>query len=228
MLLVDVFHGSLITGLLAQGASQVWVSRSARAARIKAGNRALLFGEQEGLPPEGFHYGTSLQGLERLQLEGRECVLLSPALAQALDGIPLESLLGHFRNARASIEQAVQQKIYTLVAASQGWLEPSLTNTVAAGFLAQRLHQHLGQWGELQDGARMANALLKSFPDPQEALLQSDLGKGLFRSGHSEDIALTTLISVENSPVRLAGLEVLEAKTHGLSKDRPVYGFRLQ
>lgn len=226
VLLVDTFYGSAVGLLLAAGAKEVWVAKSVRAARILARDNGLLLGEEEGLPPEGFHNGISLQALSRLNFEGKSCVLLAKALAESLEQQPLGSVLAYFRNAKQAVVYAVEKQIDTVVAATQARLEPSLANTVAAGFIAKRLHQALGQWGTLQEGARLATTLLKSFPDPQESLVQSDLGKQLYRAGRSEDLALASLVSVEDLVPRLKQVRVLEAQQYGLTKDR--FGFCFQ
>ncbi len=226
VLTVDVFFGSAVGLLLAAGAKEVWIAKSVRAARVLAEDGGLLLGEEEGLPPEGFHYGVSLQALSRQNFAGKTCVLLARALAESLEQQPLGSALAYFRNAKQAVQYALEQQIDTVVAATQARLEPSLANTVAAGFIAKRLHQAMGQWGSLQEGARLATTLLKSFPDPQESLFQSDLGRQLYRAGRSEDLALASLVSVEDRVPRLKQVRVLEAQRYGLSKDR--FGFCFQ
>ncbi len=225
VLLADVFYGSAVGLLLAGGAQAVWVAKSVRAARILAEEGGLLLGEEEGLPPEGFHQGLLLQALGRLRLEGQTCVLLSRDLAASLEKMPVGSGLAYFRNARHAVQYALAKQITTVVAAAQA-LEPSLANTVAAGFIAKRLHQFLEQPNALQEGARLAISLLKSFPDPQESLVQSALGQRLLKAGQSEELALASLVSVEDTVPRLCQVRVLEAQRYGLSKDR--YGFCFQ
>jgi 2-phosphosulfolactate phosphatase len=144
----------------------------------------------------------------------------------SLEQVPPQSALAYFRNARAAVAYVAEQHIDTVVAATQARLEPSLANTVVAGFIAKRLYQSLGKEGALQEGARLATALLKSFPDPQEALVQSDLGKQLYRAGRSEELALASLVSVEEVVPRLRQVRLLEAKQYGLTKDR--FGFCFQ
>lgn len=226
VLVVDVFFGSLVGALLSAGARGVWVAKSVRAARLLAEGGALLLGEQEGVPPEGFHGGLSLQALPGLQVEGKTCVLLAPPLAESLEQMPLETGLAYFRNAKAAVAQALERSIETVVAATQRRLEPSLANTVAAGFIAKRLHQALGKVGALQEGAHLATALLKSFPDPQESLFQSEMGRQLYLLGRSEELALASLVSAEGVVPRLKQVRVLEAKVYGLTKDR--FGFCFQ
>lgn len=223
MLLVDVFFGSAVGLLFAAGAREVWIAKSVRAARILAEDGGVLLGEEEGLPPEGFHNGLSLQVLSKQRFEGQKCVLLAKPLAESLEAVPPQSVLAYFRNARGAVGYAVEKQIDTVVAATQARLEPNLANTVAAGFIARRLHQALGQWGSLQEGARLATALLKSFPDPQESLVQSDFGKQLYQTGRSEDLALASLVSVEDILPQLTQVRVLEAQKYSLTKDR--YGF---
>ncbi|GIW27433.1 MAG: 2-phosphosulfolactate phosphatase [Meiothermus sp.] len=226
VLVVDVFYGSVVGALLSSGAREVWVAKSVRAAQILAEGGGLLLGEQEGFPPEGFHAGVSLQILPGLGVKGKTCVLLAPPLAESLEQVPLESTLAYFRNARAVVAYAAEQNIGTVVAATQARLEPSLANTVAAGFIAKRLHQSLGGVGDLQGGGRMAMALLKSFPDPQESLVQSDMGELLYRAGRSEELALSSLVSVEELTPKLKQVKRLEARQYGLTKDR--FGFCFQ
>ena len=247
VLLVDVLYGSAVGLLLSCGAKEVWIAKSVRAARILADKTGLLLGEEEGLPPEGFYNGISLEALQKLPVRGKSCVLLSRSLAASLEQHPLGSALAYFRNARAAVLYALEKQINTVIAASHSrlegespssWvaggrsspvqsapapLEPSLANTVAAGFIAKRLLQVVDRQGDVQEGARLAMALLRSFPDPQESLVQSELGKQLYRSGRSEDLALASLVSVENLVPRLVEVRVLEARKYGLSKDR--YGF---
>jgi 2-phosphosulfolactate phosphatase len=223
VLLVDVWFGSAVGLLLSSGAQEVWVARSARAAQVLAEGGGVLLGEEEGLPPEGFHHGLSLRALERLEVAGKTCVLLAPGLAGALESVPLFSLLGYFRNARKALHQAQMERIGTLVAAADKGCPPSLANTVVAGFLARRLEQLAGLRDGLQEGARVAARLLKNFPDPQEALVQSEEGQALLRAGRSEDLALASLISVEERVPRLVEVRRLEAERYGLSKTR--YGF---
>jgi len=226
VLAVDVFYGSAVGVLLTVGAQEVWVTESAQAARALSEGDVLLLGEQEGLPLEGFHGGISLRTLLGLRIEGKTCVLLAPPLASSLEQMPLQSALAYFRNARAAVAYAAEQGIDTIVAATQARHEPSLSNTVVAGFIAKRLYQYQGKKGVLQEGARLATALLRSFPDPQEALVQSDQGKQLYRAGRSEELALASLVSVEEVVPKLRHVRLLEAKQYGLWKDRLGFCFQ--
>jgi 2-phosphosulfolactate phosphatase len=229
-LLVEVFTGSLVGMLLGLGAEEVWVVQGPKVGRI-VGEGGLLFGEHEGLPPEGFHHGTSLEAARKLKLKHPRCVVLAPQLYRAI-GNSSAVLLGHFRNAKFAVQQARQQGVESIAAVasapqepSLGSQEPSLGNILAAGFLAKRMQQLAGLTNH-PDSRLMAMALLKSFPDPQEALFQSELGQQLFRMGRTEDIALASLISVDPVVPQLVETRLLEASHHGLSQDRYAYCFK--
>ncbi|AEB11706.1 2-phosphosulfolactate phosphatase [Marinithermus hydrothermalis] len=200
VILVDVLRATTsISILLARGAREVWVSPSLRAIRACAQEGDLLLGEREGIPPEGFHYGTSPAELVKLEVEGRRIYYSSDNLPWALEQITgyKHLLLGAFRNARAVLEaaHALAKEEIALVGAGFERAE-GLDDTLVAGFLAKKLIRTYGEDRvQLADAARMSIALLKAFPDPQEALWQSGAGQFLARLGYTEDLAYASLIS---------------------------------
>ncbi len=226
-LVVDVFAVSAIGVLLAKGAKDVWVTYGPRSARAVAEPAGLLIGEHEGLPLEGFHHGLSMSALENFEVSGSGCVVVAPelnlALAQKASGI----LLAAFRNAKSAVEAALSRpgEGINIVCAAGAAGDASLANVVAAGFLAKRLQQLVESPQANMDGATLAINLLRAFPDPQEALFQSEAGRKLFRMSRTEDLALASLISVDHVVPVLAETRVLEAKTYGLSQDRTAYKF---
>jgi len=224
MIVVAVFHGSAIGALLKQGAREVWVAPSIRSARSLAQPGDVLLGEEEGIPPEGFHHSLSLRDLLKIDFSGRRAIVFAYTLCKALSPTDGRVMLGYFRNARAVVEASLDaREEVALVCASDASGEPSLGNILAAGFLAKRIQQ-LAK-AEHLEGALLASSLLKAFPDPQEGLFASAAGQRLYRMGRSEDLALASLISVEETIPELKEVRVLEAKAHGLSKDRLVYRF---
>ncbi|HEU4742611.1 MAG TPA: 2-phosphosulfolactate phosphatase [Meiothermus sp.] len=230
---VDVFPGSVVSLLLARGAREVWVAPSLRSARLLAEPGDVLLGEQEGIPPEGFHRGLSLKDLEAADLAAVRCVVHAPSLAKALAFQAPQTVLGHFRNTKAllaAIPRLAREEVALVCAAEipgdprpAGRGEPSQANTLAAGFLAKRLEQTLPL--EAIQGATLATYLLSAFPDPQEALFRSGEGQRLHRMGRNEDIALASLIGFDPVVPVLKEIRVLEASRYGLSKDRKAYGF---
>lgn len=214
--LVEVLPaGSVLTLLLAQGATEVWVAPGPKVARLLAqelGPEALLLGEVEGFPPEGFHGRLSLVDLERVPAAGKKAVLVAPLLNASL--LPSEEAvyLVNFRNAKAALEALRPLEGLTLRPA--GAPEPLLSALVAAGFLQRRLSP--SSEGPLS----LAAALLKAFPDPQEALFQSAEGQALHRQGRTEELARASLIGVDPVVPRLAGMRHFPKAAFGLTQDR--------
>ncbi|PZA08252.1 MULTISPECIES: 2-phosphosulfolactate phosphatase [unclassified Meiothermus] len=230
---VDVFPGSAVSLLLARGAREVWVAPSLRSARLLAEPGDVLLGEQEGIPPEGFHRGLSFRDLESADMRGLRCVVHAPSLARALAFQAPRAVLGHFRNAKAllaAVPRLAREEVALICAAetlgdpqSAGSGEPSQANMLAAGFFAKRLEQALSF--TTMQGASLATHLLSLFPDPQEALFGSGEGQRLHRMGRDEDIALASLIGFDRVVPLLQETRLLEASRYGLSKDRIAYAF---
>lgn len=226
VLLVDVWQGSLIGFLLQAGAPTVWVVGSPRLGLLLSRPGDLLLGEQEGLPPEGYTHLASLANLAGLDLANRRAILLAPELAHSLEALQpqddQEVYLGYFRNARAVVQTLEGLTNLTLLPTSdQG--EPGLGQLLAAGFLARRLLAQSDQ--HHSEGVHLATSLLRAFPDPQEALFQSERGQRLFRMGRTEDIAYSSLISVDNTvPCRVLQ-QTFTAGTVRTPLHQTAYGF---
>ncbi len=212
--LVDVLRASTSIGLLlARGAREVWVTGSLRAAREFPAD--LRLAEREGLPPEGFHHGTSPVELLRLPAAGLRVVYTSENLPRALDltrGARAVFLAG-LRNARAAAgaaARAARQEVAVVAVGHRG--REALDDVLGAGFLAKKLLRSL-PGAEPDDGARIAASLLRAFPDPQEALWQSASGRLLRSLGQAEDLAQASLIARDPAAPRLAGLERHRGRT---------------
>ncbi len=213
-MLVEVLPaGSLLTQLLAQGALEAWVAPGPKVARLLAqelGNDTLLLGEAEGFPLEGFHGRLSLVELEGQDLRGKRAILVAPLLNASLLPGEEEAYLVGFRNAKAALERL--RALQGLVLRPAGAPEPLLSAVVAAGFLQRKLcpKAPLG----------LASALLKAFPDPQEALFQSPEGQALHKEGRTEELARASLIGVDPVVPRLAGVRFFPKGEFGLTQDR--------
>ncbi|GGM97896.1 2-phosphosulfolactate phosphatase [Thermus composti] len=214
LILVEVLPaGSVLTRLLALGAKEVWVAPGPKVARLLAealGREALLLGEVEGFPPEGFHGRLSLLDLERTEVRGRRAVLVAPLLNQSLLPGEEEVYLASLRNAKAVLELAKRLKNLTL--RPSGAPDPLLSAAVAVGFLQKRLAP--------EGPPNLTTALLKAFPDPQEALFQSPEGQALHKEGRTEELAWASLIGVDPVVPRLAEVRFFPKEAHGLSQDR--------
>jgi 2-phosphosulfolactate phosphatase len=229
VLLVDVWQGSLIGHLLQGGATQVWVVGSPRLGVLLAQPDDLLLGEQEGLPPKGFTHLASLTDLLDVDVAGKRIILLAPELVGCLEALqpqPQQTiLLGYFRNARA-VTQVLQPQTDLTLLPLGNLTEPSLGNLLAAGFLARRLLSQ--STANHSEGITLATSLLRAFPDPQEALFQSDWGQQLYRMGRTEDIAYSSLISLEAAVPRWTGQQSFAADTYRLSRTQTAYSFGLK
>jgi hypothetical protein len=83
---------------------------------------------------------------------------------------------------------------------------------VATGFFQKRLSQ--------EGPPTLATALLKAFPDPQEALFQSPEGQALHREGRTEELARASLIGVDPVVPRLAETRFFPKRAFSLTQDR--------
>ncbi|WP_243030085.1 2-phosphosulfolactate phosphatase [Thermus altitudinis] len=214
LVLVEVLPaGSLLSQLLAQGAEEAWVTPGPKVARLLAeelGKEALLLGEAEGFPLEGFHGRLSLVELEGLNLKGKRAILVAPTLNASLLPGEEEVYLVGFRNAKAAWE--LLRPLKGLVLRPAGAPEPLLSAMVAAGFLQKKLAPHAP--------LSLASALLRAFPDPQEALFQSPEGQALHKEGRTEELARASLIGVDPVVPRLAGVRFFPKWEYGLTQDR--------
>ncbi len=206
VILVDVLRATTLTAILfEQGVQTVYISPSLKAARGFAHSQQLLLaGERQGMPPEGFNFGASPAELRRIRFE-RDIMLTTENGPKALDQVKSAKtvLLGSFYNARAVTALAstlVTEEIAIVCAGQEG--NETLEDTACAGFLARLIARD--RQVELRDGARMAMALIRAFPDPQEALVQSNAGQLLGKLNLHEDLAIASLISQTAAVPQLA------------------------
>ena len=209
VLLVDVLRATTTAPLLlSRGLETLYVTPSLGSARsFAAAGKHLLIGERDSLPPEGFNHSPSPATLAKLDFSGQSAVMTTqngPRALPALQDAPFV-LLASFFNARAATDTALEiaerQNLseIAIVCAGQEGAE-SLDDALAAGFLVRRLERaFVAKHGEanleLRDAARLAIALLRAFPDPQESLVQAQAGRKLAKLGLHEDIAFASLIS---------------------------------
>ena len=233
VLVVDVLRATTTSPLLFErGLETLFVTPSLKSARgfAAAGNH-LLLGERDGLPPEGFNYGASPADLSQVDFTGRTAVMTTQNGPRTLPVVQDARvvLLGAFYNARAAADAALElarEEIAIVCAGHDG--NESLEDTLAAGFLARRVQRaHEARSGnehplDLRDAARLAMALLRAFPDPQEALVQSVAGGILARLGLHEDLAHASLISQTDAvPVLREVIEWDPAPLYRFERYRP-------
>jgi 2-phosphosulfolactate phosphatase len=205
---VDVLRATTSVPLLLQrGVAGLYLTPSLRSARNFAREHGyLLVGERDGLPPEGFNHGASPTDLARQDWQGKTVVMTTQNGPRTLPLVQMAErvLLASFYNARAVASACLAlaplhgREIAIVCAGHEGG--ESLEDTLAAGFLARRIERAFAKAGpagslELRDAARLAMALLRAYPDPQEALYESQAGHLLRGLNLHEDIAFASLIS---------------------------------
>ncbi len=223
VLLVDVLRATTTAPLLfSRGLGSLFMTPSIKTARAFASTHNFtLIGERDGLPPEGFQYGASPSDLVRLNFAGKTAVLTTQNGPKTVGFVAAAGaktiLLASFYNAAAATQAALDLALaqgheeIAIVCAGQMGAE-SLDDAVVAGFLARLIERKYANLRnvdenlpvlEFRDAALMAMALLRAFPDPQEALMQSAAGVLLARHRLHEDIAFASLISQTTCVPRL-------------------------
>lgn len=199
VVVIDVLRACTLAPILFdRGLQTLYLSSSIRRARrLAEAQDVLLIGERNGLPPEGFNYGTSPSEVGHADFSGRSAVLISEngprALAQTAGARHV--LLGSLYNADAVVARAaaLAEHEIALVCAGFGGDE-DLDDTLCAGYLAAQLKR---RWPEatLGGGALFAISLLKAFPAPVGALWGSRAGHYLRRLDLTDDIAVGSLVA---------------------------------
>lgn len=210
VVVVDVLRATTSIGMLLEaGAREVWVTRSTRAARERAGAGDLLLGEKEGLPPEGFHYGTSPAALEPLDVRGKRVFYTSDHLPAALESADRsEGLwLASLRNAPALVERLHAENPARAVLVCAGFRgAEALDDALAAGLIVRALAAR-GRPLALGDAARLSASLPLAFPGPLEALVNSASGRFLSGMGFEADLVAASRVGADRTVPVLSGSE---------------------
>lgn len=210
VVLIDVLRTCTTAPLLLdRGASSVALTPSLRVAKsVAAASRALLVGERQGVPPEGFNHGNSPGPLAGLDLAGREVVMVSENAPKWLDelGKPGAVFLGSLYNASAVVDAIMargDQRVDLVCSGFAG--EPDLDDAVAAALISKLL-QREAPLTTMRGAARLALAIAKGAPDPFEALWRSTAGRYLRQLGLEDDIAFASRISVSRAVPELTAV----------------------
>ena len=218
VVVIDVLRSCTLAALLFEhGLNQLYVSKSVRSVRKFAKARAtqqpaLLLGERDGIPPEGFNYGSTLTELLNVDVQGKAALLLAENMPSALSSVrgAAHVLLGSLYNAEAVMRHAAalaRGRIHLVCSGFQG--DEDLDDTLAAGYLAALLehviYPDMGATDTLMLGgtAAMAMTLLKAFHDPLEALWHARAGQVLRRADLASDIAFASHMSQSDAVPRL-------------------------
>lgn len=191
-LVVDVLRATSCMAVLAsRGIERIYPAASVEAARTlraRLGASALLCGEVNALPPEGFDFGNSPSEFARATLGASAVVMATtngtPALLACADA-PLTMAAAPL-NAGACVELAWSAGHDVLVVASGRRGEAAEDDTLAAGLLAARLVEA----GATPDaGAAAAIAQWEAVRDDLAAAFRASAhGRDLVEIGFAHDL----------------------------------------
>ena len=216
---IDVLRGGTVAvTLFERGAGAVTITSGVRAARtLAARSGAVLVGERDGVPPEGFNHGSSPSLLRRVDFASRDVVLLARetpvALARATGTVWLAALNNAVETAKSVL--ATRPAAVRLVCAGDRG-EPDLADTVAAGLLVALLDRgarlDAGLDVRLHGAARYCLSVLRTTKDPLDGIWASAAGAELRALGLEEDLAVAS--ETASSDVVLRALETETVMGH--------------
>ncbi|MGC8966719.1 MAG: 2-phosphosulfolactate phosphatase [Thermus sp.] len=191
VLVVDVIRSTTTAvALLEAGAEALYWVADLEAARAFKDADVLLAGEAGGLKPPGFDLGNSPREALEAPVGGRIVVMSTTngtraahAAAKTAKHVLLASLYNAHAAARKALELATEE-VAILCAGKEG--RAGLDDLYTAGVLAE----YLGLLREVEpeDGARIALALKRAYPDPLEALGLSAAAQALKGVGLEADV----------------------------------------
>ena len=205
VVVIDVIRASTtIITALENGAEAVLPVRDVDEARESAADlksRAVLGGERQGLPPEGFDLGNSPLEYRQADLEGRVVVLTTTNGTRALDSVRDCGmvLIGAFTNAHAVAEyvKAKDKNFKHLLLLCAGCENTfSLEDTCCAGLIVKHLAEMHPYDLELSDAAAASAALYNVYHEKLLDMMRSARGgKKLIAKELGEDIAAAAVVA---------------------------------
>ena len=191
VLVVDVIRATTTAAaFLEAGAEALYWTPSLESALAFKDEDVVLAGETGGLKPPRFDLGNSPREALSAQVAGRVVVMSTTngtkaahAAARTAKHVLLASLYNAHAAARLARELATEE-VAILCAGKEG--RAGLDDLYTAGVLAE----YLGFLGEVEpeDGARVALAVKRAYPDPLEALSLSAAALALKQVGLEADV----------------------------------------
>ncbi len=213
VVLIDVLRTCTVAPLLFDmGVTELALTASLRTAKSAAQEGALLVGERQGVPPEGFNHGNSPVQLASADVAGRSVVMVSENaprwLSVAAGGSAL--LLGSLYNAAAVADAVVALAPERVDLVASGFAgEPDLDDAVGAALIVNLIQQRVPD-ATLLGASRFATTLARSMPDPLEGLWRSVAGQYLRSIDLEEDVAFAARVSASSSVPRLQRVQGAE------------------
>ncbi len=206
-IVIDVLRASSsLTVMFDRGAGRVFPVAGLDAARRTARELgALLVGERQGVPPDGFDLGNSPRKLRDMDFAGRDVVFTTSNGTAALENVrhSRQVLMGCFNNASACCRRALElarrhEAIIGLVCAGQDNAF-ALDDGVCAGFLVETLARLSPQPCQLSDAAKAMQRLHGSFGSALEAFEHTASGRNIRRVGDDPDLALCAAVDTSRA-----------------------------
>ncbi|MDQ7820547.1 MAG: 2-phosphosulfolactate phosphatase [Armatimonadota bacterium] len=227
-IVVDVIRASttLVT-MVERGAGRIYVAETVDAARRAAARMdgAILAGEENGLPPAGFHYGNSPVEVARAAFGAAPVIFVTTNGTAAIRRVAKAPvvLVGALRNARAAARQAAELArvrglpVTVVCAGREGGF--GLDDAYTAGALVDRLLE-VERSAELTDGSAAALRLYRGERDALALFRESAAGRNVIRLGLEEDVVYCARADVSEVVPRLSReVHVLESVTSGHRED---------
>lgn len=209
--IIDVFRASnTIIAMLAQGVESIIpVGDLERAYRLKSEHPDyLLFGERNGLPPEGFDYGNSPAKASKLNLHGKKAIITTSAGSQGIVNARNadEILVGSFANVSAVVDYIKQKNTQeiSLVAIGCEAREKAVEDEQCALYMKKMLE------GRTPD-----------FQSMKEVILRSDGANRLRRLNQQIDLKFALKLDIYNIVPRVFeedGILIVSKLNHRLPK----------
>ena len=217
---VDVLRSATVAALLFEcGARSVTLTSSLRAARSLAqATSALLVGERNGVPPEGFNHGSSPSALRSVRIDDdRDVVLLATESPRALVAARGTTWLAGLTNAVAVVDDVVARRpaaVRIVCAGDTG--EPDLSDTIAAGLLVTLIDRASrvahGVDVTLSGAARFSLSVLRTTKDPLDGIWASAFGAVLRSVGLEEDLAIASAVASSDVASRVVAIDEVHGK----------------
>lgn len=160
----------------------------------------LLFGEVEGVAPEGFDYGNSPVEASNAEVDGRGAVLFTTNGTRALCGLASKGaavLAGSLTNAGAVVRAiGGAEKVVLVCAGNAGGRRFALEDYLAAGSIASLTRAAYPEI-ELGDAARLGIAAAQA-ADMNRSFAESQHGQVTAARGFAEDISYASRIDISD------------------------------
>jgi 2-phosphosulfolactate phosphatase len=214
--IVTMFDGGLLRAIVSDNLKQ--------ARTLALNNFALLCGEVDAVPPEGFDYGNSPAEFAGLSFKGKSAVLFTTNGTRALHAaaeapvVLAASLLNRAAAARRSVEEARQRKldITVLCAGVERGTAFSLEDTTAAGAIVEAACEADASLS-MTDEAYAAMHLWRWYRgDAMRMFRESSHARALRAIGFEEDLLHAAQLDVTESVPMLyddGGVKVLRVRT---------------